>query len=461
MRRKRQPSEAGPEIDSRSLLTVKQQKLEHHQRHSTPSCFWDNLSQQRLTRRTLREFDRRTVQPAAITPYFLIDNKDISLAKLKRFARQGGPSLTDVRGYPKPKVSVPSSPIMRQSGSRKRAKTGKDSDASSSTRKSSAYDPAFRQHLVDYRIYRSGRAQKPSNWNEIHNRLAQSRSSLSPSRFSEAAFEAFQETNENALTENKVMSKAFPFIAGSTNNPSQENLYFSNLEDLTDGSITKAKPDLYDGASPADLDTQIRERLSKYIEPSSNKSAPLLPNFFVEGKGHDGRASVNELQALYDGALGERGMLKLSSYIEPQSMQYNVAHTITSTYHGGTGDLTIYSAHAVESSSTQRPTEFRITQLNGWKMTGNPDAFRQGAIALRNARDWAKEKREELIFAANSNIRSSEDLAFNSSMQSPVSVLSRELTQPESETSADELSVPVATRLNTNQKASDRLPKVS
>ncbi len=32
-------------------------------------------------------------------------------------------------------------------------------------------------------------------------------------------------------------------------------------------------------------------------------------------------------------------------------------------------------------------------------MTDATDTFRQGAGALRNARDWAKEKREELITA--------------------------------------------------------------
>ena len=35
------------------------------------------------------------------------------------------------------------------------------------------------------------------------------------------------------------------------------------------------------------------------------------------------------------------------------------------------------------------------------KMTGNPEAFRQGASALRNARNLVKEKRDELTAAAN------------------------------------------------------------
>ena len=54
-----------------------------------------------------------------------------------------------------------------------------------------------------------------------------------------------------ALTENQVMSMVFPIIAGTAEIPSQENLCFGNLKDLADGSITKAKPDFYDGARPA------------------------------------------------------------------------------------------------------------------------------------------------------------------------------------------------------------------
>ena len=140
-----------------------------------------------------------------------------------------------------------------QSSSRKRVKTGKESDTSSTTRKSSVYSRNFEQHLIDHGIYKNNRAPKPSNWAEINERLAQPRPSLSPSQFTEAAFEAFQQTNEDVLTENKVMSKAFPIIAGTADIPSQENLRFTNLQDLTDGSITKAQPDFYDGARPEDL----------------------------------------------------------------------------------------------------------------------------------------------------------------------------------------------------------------
>lgn len=472
-KRKRQLSGARTEVSSPSPPAVTRSEIEDHQRHRTPSCFWDKLSRQWLTRRTLREFNRRTLQAPAPTPCHRISSKTIAPAELERFARQDGPSLGDIKGvspiqpnsccpdvvqYSKPEVSVASNAALHssQSGSRKRARYGKESDVSLSTTTSSAYDAAFKQHLVDHGIYKSGRTQRPSNWSEINERLAKSRSSLSPSRFTEAAFEDFEETNEKALAENTVMSRAFPIIAGSAGVYfySQDNVYFGNLKDLTDGTITKAKPDLYNGAHPSQLDKSIRNQLSECIEPSSKKNVPLLPNFFVEGNGPDGSACVNELQALYDGALGERGMLELSLYIDPGWLQYNVAHTIASTYHGGTGDLTLYSIHAVQPASHQLPMQFRMTKLNGWKMTGNANAFREGATAWRNARDWAYEERTKLISAANSKMLRSEHSAFHSSMETSGPDLSRDCAQPASATSADELSFNVVAPSSINKKSS-------
>ena len=339
-----------------------------------------------------------------------------------------------------------------QSGSRKRAKTGRESDISSKTKKSSAYDRGFEQHLIDHGIHINNRAQKPNNWAEINRRIIQPRPSLSPSRFSETAFETFRQTNEEALTENTVMSKAFPIIADTAGIPSQENLLFGNLKHLTDGSITKAKPDCYDGSRPADLNKQIREELGPYIVPSTNTATPCLPNFFTEGKGPDGSIAVCKQQALYDGALGARGIHKLRSYVDPETAYDNNTYTITSTYHGGSGDLTIYSTHPIPSNNPQNPIEYRMIQLNGWKMTGNPEAFRQGATALRNARNWAKEKREELIIAANNKVLDAEQPDLASSTQSFVSVSSTEVTHPESETSADELALEVGTLTSFSHK---------
>ena len=358
-----------------------------------------------------------------------------------------------------------------QSGSRKRVKTGRESDISSKTKKSSAYDGGFEQHLIDHGVYPEGyggvrNLQEPHNWEEINARLALPRASLSPSRFTREAFLDFKAKNQEALTENTVMSKAFPIITGTADIPSQENLPFGNLKHLTDGSITKAKPDCYDGSRPADLNKQIREELGPYIVPSTNTAAPCLPNFFTEGKGPNGSTAVCKRQALYDGALGARGIHVLRSYIHPETAYDNNAYTITSTYHGGSGTLTMYTTHPAPSKDPKTSTEYRMTQLNSFAVTGNPDYFRQGASALRNARDWAKEKREELMIAANGKVPDAEHSDLVSSTQSFVSVSSTGATHPESETSADELALEVGTLTSSSHRPPVRArmnlpPKVS
>lgn len=283
--------------------------------------------------------------------------------------------------------------------------------------------------------------QAPHNWEEINARLALPRTSLSPSRFNRESFLDFTEKNDDALTEAAVMSKAFPIIAGSTNIPHAENLPFGNLEDLTDGSIVKEQPDWYDGTLPAELNEQIREEFGPYVVPSTNTAAPCLPNFFVEGKGPTGSAVIGGRQACYDGALGARGIHKLRSYTSSETLYDNNAYTITSTYHGATGDLTIYTTHPTLSSDPGNPVKYHMTQLNGWKMTGNPDAFRQGASALRNARDWAKEQRDALITAVNGRVLDmpTDTSTLESSEYSVLSSLTNEPALLESNTSADEL----------------------
>ena len=102
----------------------------------------------------------------------------------------------------------------------------------------------------------------PANIGEINRRLAQPRPSLSPSHFIQTEFLEFKRKDREALTESMVMSKTFPVIAGSPCIPFQENLRFNNLEDLTDGSTTKAQPDVYDGL--------VQKTLISEFEKSSN-----------------------------------------------------------------------------------------------------------------------------------------------------------------------------------------------
>src|SRR5947207_544437 len=61
--------------------------------------FWDLLSKLWLTRRALKELERRTAQPARPAPVGQCNlSREDYTNEIKRFARHGGPDLCDLRG---------------------------------------------------------------------------------------------------------------------------------------------------------------------------------------------------------------------------------------------------------------------------------------------------------------------------------------------------------------------------
>ncbi|MCJ1464225.1 hypothetical protein MMC07_002838 [Pseudocyphellaria aurata] len=444
----------------------KRRKLENEQPHRTPSSFWDNLSRQWLTARTLREFDRRTVPSIAPEPPDSTHKKDVDLARLKRFASHGGPSLSDLRTYPE---SGPADPSIRSLASTSSTETqgktvriGGESSVSSKSTKCSAYDFAFQQHLIDNGVFSYLYAginieQEPHNLEDIRARLTPRRASLSPESFTPEAFWEFRRKNLRAETESIAMSIVFPSITGTTNIRSRKNLLFGNLEDLTDGSITKAKPDCYDGSLPANLDSQIRKELGPYILPSTNTTAPCLPNFFIEGTRPDKYFDKCKRQALYNGALGARGIARLRSYVNPDTADDNKAYVFSSIYDPGFGVLSLYTHHCTRSTNPNHDHEYHMTPIGQHFMTNTLDAFREGASALRYARDLAREFREGLIMAANSKMLNAERSKQVSSKPIFDSRLSDKTAHWETETlSTDELAVDTSTYAIPNGRTSVR-----
>lgn len=275
------------------------------------------------------------------------------------------------------------------------------------TKKTSPYDDTFEQNLIDHSVYPYGyeylddrEPPRPDNWEETNRALAQPRRSLSPSRFSEGAFRAFQRADLRTYNEDTVMSDVLPIIAGNADIPCRKNVQYTNLKALTDGTITTPQPDFYDGARPERLDRRVRDELHPYIVPSNNHSHPALPNFFVEVKGPSGNPVVAKRQACYDGAVGARGILHAHSYASGGAMEYDGnAYSITSTYYDGT--LRIYTTHPTQPAEPGGNPLYHMTQLDQYFMTGNANSFREGARAFRNARDWAKQQRDHVIALAN------------------------------------------------------------
>lgn len=207
------------------------------------------------------------------------------------------------------------------------------------------------------------------------------------------------------ISEGKVMSTVFPIISGDADIPNEENLQFTRLESMTSCVTVDPRPDFYDGARLEDIDKKVREELGPYIIPTGHATAPVAPNFFIEAKAPQGGADVAKRQAMQDGAYGARAMHCLQSYSKGEPVYDGNAYTVASTYHAGTGTLQMYTTHPTRGEDGISP-EYHMTQVRAFALTSNPDTFRQGAAAFRNARDWAQEQRDAFITAANERARS-------------------------------------------------------
>ena len=325
------------------------------------------------------------------------------------------------------------------SSSKRRRSTDPSSATSKSRKSTTSYDRGFEQNLIDHGVYLDNRAQTPENWEEINERLANPRPSLSPSKFSESAFKAFRASDFQAKDEDDVMIDVVPVISGVHQDKhfSARKTKFGNLDPLTDGTIVPANPDLFYGARPEQLDRRIRNELSGHIIPSTMEDKPMVPNFYFEAKGPDGSAAVARRQACYNGAIGARGLQSLQSYRQDEPVYDSSAYTITSIYHNG--QLQMYTTHITPPAGPSMPPEYHMTQLRSFALTDSIDTFRQGVTAFRNGRDLAKEWRDGFISTANERVGSLS--AKLPTLDSHPSDTTETYISEESETSADELAL--------------------
>lgn len=259
-----------------------------------------------------------------------------------------------------------------------------------------------------------------------------------------------------------MKSDVIPLIAGETSTPSVHNRLFTNLATMTDGDTSAAQPDYYHGSRPAELNRRVRNDLKPYIVPSKRLNEPLLPNFFTEVKGPDGKASEMKLQATYDAAHGARAMLEIQSYGQYGYNYDGNAYTFASTYHSGTGTLQMYSMHPTEPTEPGGRPQYHMSQLRCFAITDTKTTHLDGLRAYRNGRDLAEEYRTGAIARANEKAREIQhgtaatsvttdattdvttlvsDASFSES-QTQTSLITHE----ESETSMDELALDVSPR---------------
>ncbi|KAI3390238.1 hypothetical protein diail_11349, partial [Diaporthe ilicicola] len=422
--RAEEPSRADTDPPSKKTKTRSEIELDARASWEYPPEFWDRLSKISLSHRALKELDRRTrtrrCDPSPPSPPASPGRRVFSRAttsrELARFARHGGPDLRDLRGYPHPPIDHQHPVAMSASrSSRSRRRTRSIDPASTlptttttKTKKSTAYDRNFDLHLTEHAIHPTWRSRKP-DLKEIKATLAVPRPSLSPSKFSDGAFEAFQERNDQAKDEDDVLANVIPTILGPSNRYCARNTVFANLEPLTDDTIVAPKPDIYYGAYPEQLARSARNELAGHIVPSTMLDKPMAPNFFVEVKGPDGSLAVATRQARYDGAVGSRSIHSLQNYGANEPQYDGKVHTFSSIYHGG--QLQLYAHHVTAPTTEGGRPEYHMTQVKSYAMTSDLDTFVKGAGALRNTLDLTEQRRNDFIQAANIRAPQAETVA--------------------------------------------------
>lgn len=275
--------------------------------------------------------------------------------------------------------------------------------------KSSTYNRGFEQHLTDHRVHVITRKSQKADLGKEKTALVVPRPSLSPSRVSNGAFEAFQETADQAKDEGDVINYVIPIVAGSrkANYPSANSMVFGNLEPLTDGTIPAPTPDIALGALPEQLHPSIRHELQHHIVPSTTSDRLLAPNFFVKVKGPDESALVMRRQARYDGAVGSRAMHSLQNYGREEAVYDGQAYTYTSTYFDGI--LHLYANYTTAPATEGDRPEYHMTVINSYALIGDRKTFIKGATAYRNLRDLAKEHRDTFIRNANARYQRTQE----------------------------------------------------
>ncbi|KAG5799299.1 hypothetical protein H9Q69_001674 [Fusarium xylarioides] len=419
--RKRQcadePSLANIEPPTKKAKTRSETEREAWESWENPPEFYDRLSKISLTHRALKELNRRTRSHPShpFPPVYPIANALAcarSSRELAQFARHGGPDLRDLRGYPHLPTDHPH-PIDMSASRPSRSRNTRSTHpalilpttATTKTKKSAPYDRDFDLHLTEHGVHQLYTSEEP-DLEEITAAVSKPRLSLSPSRFSDGAFRAFQESNARARDEDDVLATVIPTILG----PSQasrgcaRNTVFSALEPLTDGTITAAKPDIYWGAYPEQLTLLARNELAGHIMPSTMLDKPMAPNVFLEVKGPEGKAAVATRQVRYDGAVGARGMHSLQNYLVEEPQYDRKPHTFSFTYHEGA--LKKYSHHMTAPMTEGGRPEYHISQIDTWGMTGKRSTFIEGATDLRNTLDLAETYRG--AFIENANARASQ-----------------------------------------------------
>ncbi|CAH0044890.1 unnamed protein product [Clonostachys solani] len=318
-------------------------------------------------------------------------------SKLLRFARAGGPDLTDLRGYyiktgepsyyldyeeSTSEMGIPEKPPRRPSGASK----------PDFLRKCIRYNIYPRTHTTPKRNY----SPRPQNIDSI---LEMLRPKPGDHLVGDAEFKNFESAAAHATSQAYVMGHLVTMLLGGRGFKSMENVPFLNLDSMTDGELSAPQPDLCDGVQPETVEDSVRDDLETIIAPSEESESPLVTNFFLQAEGPQGTINVAQKQVTLDGAYGSRMMHALQNFGKGTPEYDENAYTFSATYIEGI--LSLFAHHvAAPTIHTKGHPGYHITLLRGFVLHDEL-AFADGIYALRALRQLARTYREEFIEIAN------------------------------------------------------------
>ena len=215
----------------------------------------------------------------------------------------------------------------------------------------------------------------PDNMDEIRERMARRRDSVSPSRISDADIEKFRSEIYWLENENAVKAQCLPYFEGDLTLDdsvfTERETVFNNLKHLTDGSLVACQPDRWYGESRIPDVLISAGDLAKHIVPSTQEGRPVVPNFFLEVKGASGTLHAARRQACYDGALGARAIrnLQVAGQSTPPPLD-NMAYTIVTTLQNGHLDL--FTCHPVPPRGTNTADGYVMTYVSAYSLYKPP-----------------------------------------------------------------------------------------
>ncbi|KAL3476810.1 hypothetical protein BJX99DRAFT_258144 [Aspergillus californicus] len=352
-----------------------------------------NASQHRLTKRTLIELRRSadvvqsvpklSRRPSRSAAVYLHKCTPAYSRELKKFSQRGGPDLTDLRRYPAPAGFRAWSvePTFQD------RKSWEDAHSPAAAAGKSPRALRFEDHLINHQLY---------PWCRIPNsgQSTSPRPSAFPETTASRMFSKLAVTYWTTKSEQELKAAVISALEGNDSSNEGRGIQFENLAPLTSTGgavLVNARPDVVHGARAEQLNREIREELDGLIVPSTEADdIPIASNFFLLIASAEASSAEVERDACYYSALTARGMYALRLYRQNRPVNEKSGYIVTATY--SLGVLELYSTCMAD---------YRTGRIGAWPLHGKLETFLEGVNAYRNARDWAKQQRDEAIRVAN------------------------------------------------------------